>query len=72
MKGHQNQLEAKLKEILSNRSDVLTPEKSILVKTYAQLNDTLFEYKAYFILKAEKEVAQLQISPSKKKQQTKK
>ena len=57
----------KLLEIEANPNEYLVPEKSILIKTYAQINDRLFLYKAYFLLKPEKEVNIVHVSPSKKK-----
>lgn len=48
------ELTAKLEQINSNRDLELSPQKCVLVKSYAQLNDVLFEYRAYFLIKAEK------------------
>lgn len=46
---------------------MLAPEKCHVVKTYAQVNDVLYDFKGFFILKQQKDVSQLQVSPSKRK-----
>lgn len=65
-KQHYSQLEIKKQEILESKASALAPERTIKIKAYAQINEKLHEYIAYFMLKPEKEAPILQISPSKK------
>ena len=65
--AHISQMDLKLREIEANTDIYLSPDKCIIVRSYAQINDRIFEYKVYFLLKPEKEVHQIQVSPSKKK-----
>ena len=62
----------KLHEILANREQMLSHEKCMTVKTYAQINDVLYDYRGYFIMKVEKDRSTVPVSPSRKKTQTSK
>ena len=47
--SHQNQIEVKLKEIEANQQKEL--ENSVHVKSFAQINEKLYDYHAYFLMK---------------------
>jgi hypothetical protein len=54
-KAYMDKIDQKLREIESEREKYLNEQKSTKVKSYAQINDRLFEYVGYFLLKVERE-----------------
>lgn len=57
------QHELRLKDVDSNRKVYLAPEKCRVVKSYAQINERIYEYKVWFLLKPEKDPHPVIISP---------